>query len=140
MSISIEIDRFALWKQMGVDGLTTRLHPAGTMVRKRGSDVLTPAPNKVYRFAKDYTTEAGSFCLFVRTYETDSAPVKTLMDAIATHITEQQVLEMMSHVVLEPYYFDYLDYYIGDDVEPIEPEPEPETEEETPDEPAEEEA
>lgn len=109
---TIEIDRIALWKQTGISGLTTRVHSAGTKVVERGSSVLTPSTAKVFRFAKDYKTEAGLFSLFVRTYSEDSAEVESALDSVAQSITEEQVLELMSRIILEPYYFEYLDNYL----------------------------
>lgn len=109
---TIEIDRIALWKQTGISGLTTRVHPAGTKVVERGGSILTPSTAKVFRFAKDYKTEAGLFSLFVRTYGEDSAAVEAQLDAIAQTITEEQILQVMSRIVLEPYYFEYLDNYL----------------------------
>lgn len=109
---AIEINRLALWKPTGVTGLTVRIHPSGTKVKEQDAEELTPATAKVYRYAKDYETEAGKFCLFVRTYSDDQNAAETALDAAASGITEEQVLNLMSRIILEPYYFEYLDTFL----------------------------
>lgn len=107
----IEVDRVALWRRMGVSGLTTRQHPAGTAVKERGAEDISRTTAKLYRYAKDYE----NFCLFARTYSQNAAAVEKQLDAIAAKVTPDQVAEMMSGTILEPASFVYLDEFLKED-------------------------
>lgn len=115
--MDIILNKIAIWRPMGADGLTVRPAPLGTRYLEPNSPIYKNANNQLIRYAKDYKIQKIGFCLFIRTFCTDAKAVEKALDAVAKKLDKTYILEQTHNATLSD--FTYTDFIFDENTKEV---------------------
>lgn len=113
--LEIYLNRIAVWKPIGADGVNIRPSPNGIAYLTKDSLVYKQSDGPLYRYAKNYEVGKGKnkikFSVFLRTDRTDDK-IETEIDEIAKTIPQDYIKKAIENASFTN--FVYTDLYIKD--------------------------
>jgi hypothetical protein len=113
--LEIYLNRLAVWKPIGVDGISVRPSPSGVSYLTKDSLVYKQSDGPLYRYAKNYEVGKGKnkikFSVFLRTDRTDDQ-IEAEIDEIAKTIPQDYIEKAINDATSTN--FIYTDHYIKD--------------------------
>ena len=113
--LEIYLNRLAVWKPIGVDGISVRPSPSGVSYLTKDSLVYKQSDGPLYRYAKNYEVGKGKnkvkFSVFLRTDRTDYK-IEAEIDEIAKTIPQDYIEKAIKDASFTN--FVYTDLYIKD--------------------------